>query len=97
MSVLSLPSWLQPGCPVEVVGRAEDGFPASFSEAEVCSTSAAAEGQVPKVQVKYNDVRARPRTACTCARGPLPCWLGLEQGCPWAAEARIARAGWRPG
>ncbi|KAK9840665.1 hypothetical protein WJX81_008358 [Elliptochloris bilobata] len=55
MSVPSGPSWLQLGCPVEVVGRAEDGFPASFSEAEVCSTSAAEESQVPKVQVKYND------------------------------------------
>ena len=82
MSVLCLPSWLQPGCPVEVVGRAEDGFPASFSEAEVCSTSAAAEGQVPKVQVKYNDVRARPRTACACARGSPALLAGFGAGLP---------------
>jgi hypothetical protein len=50
-------SWLQLGAAVEVTGRAEDGFPASFSEAVVSSTSAAEASQVPKVEVKYNDVR----------------------------------------
>lgn len=65
-------SWLQLGAAVEVVGRAEDGFPASFSEAEVSSTSAAEASQVPKVQVKYNDVRAHS-AACSWKPGHMTC------------------------
>ena len=82
-------SWLQLGAAVEVVGRAEDGFPASFSEAVVSSTSAAEASQVPKVEVKYSDVRGpaglpRAGNLGLCSRGRV--WRGgLTNG--WRAGA----------